>query len=39
MEKLHREIENWKDKCNKAQIDVTEAEIRLKNDPDKFPDF
>ena len=27
-EKLHREIENWKDKCNKAQIDVTEAEIR-----------
>ena len=28
-EKLHREIENWKDKCNKAQIDVTEAEIRL----------
>ena len=34
-EKLHREIENWKDKCNKAQIDVTEAEIRYS----KYPNF
>ena len=34
-EKLHREIENWKDKCNKAQIDVTEAEIRYS----KFSNF
>ena len=28
MEKLVREVENWKDKCNKAQIEVTVAEIR-----------